>query len=256
MPPVSHRILYAYRIIMKWFSFFIFGLGTLVLALLLLPLMRLVLAPRERFKKYGHRFISLVMRFFVFLMHLRGIVDLEVESREPYRKLSSKIIVANHPSLLDVVMLFSLIPNADCIANFSLTYSIVRGVIRQLYVPNSLDFEDLSRTCVESLEQGNCLIIFPEGTRTPRSGKNIIKKGAARLSLSSGCGIVPVYIGGTDKYGLGKRDPWASFNHQDKYRYCLSMGEEISPEKYRDLSMPAGVRALTGEIKAVLFGAS
>jgi 1-acyl-sn-glycerol-3-phosphate acyltransferase len=218
--------------------------------------MRLVLSPREKFKKYGHYLISLLMRFFVFLMHLMGVVDLEADGRELYRGLSSKIVVANHPSLLDVVMLFALIPNADCIVNSRLTHNIVRGVVRQLYIPNSLDFEDLSRSCMESLGQGNCLIIFPEGTRTPRSGKNVIKKGAARLSLSSGCGIIPIHIGGTDKYGLGKRDPWASFNHQDKYLYRISMGEEISPEKYRGLSMPAGVRALTGEIKAVLFGAS
>jgi 1-acyl-sn-glycerol-3-phosphate acyltransferase len=252
----STGVLYVYRIIIKWFSFFIFGLGTLVLVFFILPGMRLVLTRREKFKKHGHRFVSSVMRFFVFLMHSMRVVNLEVDGRESYRSLSSKIIVANHPSLLDVVMLFSLIPNADCIVNSGLTRSIVGGVIRQLYIFNSLDFEDLSQACVETLDQGNCIIIFPEGTRTPRSGKIILKKGAARLSLISGYGIIPVRIGGNDKYGLGKHDPWLSFNHDDRYIYRISMGEEISPEKYRSLTMPAGVRALTEEIKAVLFGSS
>jgi 1-acyl-sn-glycerol-3-phosphate acyltransferase len=239
---------------MKWFSFFIFGLGTLALVIFVFPVMRLVLHPREKFKKYGRRFIYLSMRFFVFLMRLMGVVNLEAEGREAYRNLSSKIVAANHPSLLDVVMLFSLIPNADCIVNSGLSRNIVRGVIRQLYILNSLSFEDLSRACIESLGQGNCIIIFPEGTRTPKSGKITLKKGTARLSLISGCGIIPVHIGGTDKYGLGKHDPWAAFNPGDKYIYDIKMGNEISPEKYRGVSIPAGVRALTGEIKEALFG--
>jgi 1-acyl-sn-glycerol-3-phosphate acyltransferase len=253
MPPVSNRLLYAYRVFAKWFSFFIFGLGTLILVILVFPVMRLFLHPRDKFKKYGRRFVSRSMRFFVFLMHLMGIVNLEAGSREVFRNLSSKIVVANHPSLLDVVMLFSLIPNADCIVNSSLSYNIVRGIILKLYILNSLDFENLSRSCSESLRQGNCIIIFPEGTRTPRTGKIIVKKGAARLSLACGCGIIPVHIGGTDKYGLGKHDPWTAFNSRDKYVYSVSMGNEISPEKYRRLSMPAAVRALTTEVKTVLF---
>jgi 1-acyl-sn-glycerol-3-phosphate acyltransferase len=254
IPPVSNRPLYIYRVFIKWLSFFLFGLGTLILAFLIFPPMKLVFHPREKFKKYCRRFVSVSMRFFVFLMRGMRALDLEAGSRDLYRDLSSKIIVANHPSILDVVMLLSLIPNADCIVGSHLKHNIVRWVICQLYILNSLDFEDISRASTESLSQGNCIIIFPEGTRTPRSGKIILKKGAARLSLSSGCGVIPVHIGGTDKYGLGKHDPWTAFNPRDKYIYRISMGAELSPEKYQNLSMPAAVRAFTGEIKSVLFG--
>jgi hypothetical protein len=34
------------------------------------------------------------------------------------------------------------------------------------------------------------------------------------------------------------------------------MGNEISPEIYHGISMPAAARALTGEIKAALFGSA
>jgi len=253
LPPVSNRALYVYRIFVKLFSFFIFGFCSIILAILVIPLMRCVLHPRTRFQKYGRRFISLALRFFVFIMHsLRGL-DMEVENRESYRHLSSKIVVANHPSLLDVVMLFSLIPNADCIVNANLANNILRGIVRQLYILNSREFDDIINTCRESLQHGNCLIIFPEGTRTPRKGKVILKKGAARISLATGYNIVPVHIGGTDKYGLGKKDPIFSFNPRERYVYCIKRGEEINPEKFKDLPMPAAAKSITREMAAFLF---
>jgi 1-acyl-sn-glycerol-3-phosphate acyltransferase len=254
LPPISNKLLYAYRVLGKWFSFFFFGLSSLILVIIVFPVMLLVFHPRERFKKYGRRFVSSSMKFFVSLMHFIGIVDLETDNRENYRHLSSKIVVANHPSLLDVVMLFSLIPNADCIVNTALNHNfIVKGVIRQLYILNSLNLESIFQACAESLKQGNCLIIFPEGTRTPRYGKTILKRGAARVSVYSGCNIVPVHIGGTDKYGLGKKDPWTGFNPRERYVYRLSMGPEIDPEKYRDLPAPRAVRGMTREMAAFLF---
>jgi len=256
LPPISNKLLYAYRVLGKWFSFFYFGLSTLILVIIVFPIMFLVFHPRERFKKYGRRFVSSSMRFFVSLMHFIGIVNLETDNRENYRHLSSKIVVANHPSLLDVVMLLSLIPNADCIVNTDLNRNFfVKGVVRQLYILNSLDLESIFQACAESLKQGNCLIIFPEGTRTPRYGKAILKRGAARFSLYSGCNIVPVHIGGTDKYGLGKKDPWTGFNPRERYVYRISMGPEINPEKYRDLCTPRAVRAITREMASFLFPA-
>jgi len=249
MPPVSNKLLYAYRVLAKWISFFAFGLMSLVLVITVFPIMRLLLHPRERFKKYGRRFVSFSMRGFVSFMHLLKIVDIEAGDRENYRHFSSRVVVANHPSLLDVVMLLSLIPNADCIVNTRLNRNvIVKGVVRQIYILNSLDFDDLIQACNESLRQGNCLIIFPEGTRTPRSGRIIFRKGAARIALASGCNIVPVYIGGTDKYGLGKKDPWSGFNSRERYVYNISIGPEIDPEKYRRLPTPRAVRALTREM--------
>jgi len=254
LPPISNKLLYAYRVWAKWFSFFFFGTITLILAIIVFPFMCLFFHPQERFKKYGRRFVSSSMKFFVSLMHFLGIVDLEVDNRENYRYLSSKILVANHPSLLDIVMLLSLIPNADCIVNTYLNKNfIVKGVVRKLYILNSLNVENIFQACTESLRQGNCLVIFPEGTRTPRLGKVIIKKGAARVALVSGCNIVPVHIGGTDKYGLGKKDPWTGFNPRERYVYRISMGSEINPEKYRDLSAPKAVRVMTREMASFLF---
>ncbi|MDR1586040.1 MAG: 1-acyl-sn-glycerol-3-phosphate acyltransferase [Treponema sp.] len=253
MPPVANRPLYLYRIFMKWFSFFIFGLGTLSLALLVFPVM-LVFFPKEKFQKQARRLISFSFRGFVHMMGFIGVVKLDVEDRGAFRRLSSKIVVANHPSLLDVVIMVSLIPNADVIVRGNLISNIiVRGVVRRLYVLSSLNFDEIAEACKASLDQNNCMVIFPEGTRTPRSGEVRLKKGAARLSLLSGREIIPVHIGGTDKYGLGKNDPFAAFNHSEKYIYRIRIQGKISPAKYAGMEMPRAVRRLNGEIKEALF---
>jgi 1-acyl-sn-glycerol-3-phosphate acyltransferase len=253
LPPIKNRALYTYRVFAKWLSFFLFGIFTLTLLIFIFPPMRLMLHPKEKFKKSGRRFISSSLSFFVRIMHMLKIVNLETLEYESFRKIRSKIIAANHPSLLDIIMLLSLIPNADCIVNTKLNKNIVGGVIRQLYIFNSLDFDDLLKACCDSLNQGNCLVIFPEGTRTPRTGKIVLKKGLARIALVSGCGILPVHIGGTDKYGLGKKEPWAAFNPVDRYIYKISMEDEMSVEKYKSLPMPLAVRALTKELYSTLF---
>ena len=252
-PPIKNKILYAYRVFGKWLSFFIFGLGSVILGTLVLPPMRLVLHPKTRFQKYGRRFVSATFKFFITVMGIIGVVKLMPDDREKYKNIFSKIIVANHPSLLDVVMLISLIPNADCIVNPYLKKNILTVVASQLYIFGSSDLDEIFSSCTETLKHGNCLIIFPEGTRTPRIKKPILKKGAARVALNTGCGIVPIHIGGTDKFGLGKKDPWYGFNAAEKYIYKLTMKDEITPERFKDLPPPAAAKLITNEIEAFLF---
>jgi len=260
LPPVKNRALYVCRVLSKWLAFFTFGVGAVFIVLLVFPLMRLAFLSKARFQKHGRRFISHTCRFFIFFMRCIKMADMELEGqtgalseREKYLGLSSKIVVANHPSLIDPLLLLSLMPNADTIVIPYRNNLILGGVIRQLYIQGSEELEDVLESGIKSLREGNCLMIFPEGTRTRRAGKVILKKGAARLALASGCTIVPVHIGGTDKFGLGKKDPWAGYNPQERYVYRLSMGPEISPENYRHLPAPAAAKAMTEEIASFLF---
>jgi 1-acyl-sn-glycerol-3-phosphate acyltransferase len=240
------------RVLAKWFSFFIFGLGTLCLVILVFPVMLVLCHPEERFQRLARRLISASFRWFIRMTNLIGAAQLEAPERDVFRGLSSKIVVANHPSLLDVVMMISLIPNADVIVQGYTERTIVRGVVRRLYILNSLHFDELMKACKASLDRGNCLVIFPEGTRTPRTGGMRLKKGAARIALLSGCDIVAVHIGGTDKYGLGKHDPFTAYNHRDKYLYQVKIRGTLSPQKYAGLETPIAVRRLSADILELL----
>jgi len=249
MPPVTNRPLYIYRIFCKAVSFFVFGLATLIFVFPVMPAMLLFLHPVEKLQKYTRRIVSAFFRVFVSMMRIMGAVELDAPDREVFGKLQSKIVAANHPSLLDVVMLISMIPNADVIVRGNLSRNIIcRGVVRRLYILNSLDFDEIVSAAKESLGRGNCIVIFPEGTRTPPGGQMRLKKGAARLSLLTGTEIVVVHIGGTDKYGLGKNDPFLSFNHTDKYIYRVRIQKTLSPEKYAGVEIQRAVRRLNAEM--------
>ncbi|GMO66892.1 MAG: lysophospholipid acyltransferase family protein [Treponemataceae bacterium] len=257
LPPIKNYPLYFYRIFAKCLSFFLFGFGSVLLTLIFLPALSpiLVRSP-ERFKKHGLALISFTWRFFVWFMRIINAAHLHVsaEDKARFKNMHGKIIVANHPSLLDVVMLVSLIPNADCIVNAALAHNIfVRRIVRMLYIINTLDFMELSERCITSLHAGNCLIIFPEGSRTPRSGHVPLKRGAARLALSSGCPLLIVRMAGNDKYGLGKHDPWVSYNHRETYCYEPVIIKEIAPTQYEGLPVPIAVRKMTADIESALF---
>ncbi|MDR3336785.1 MAG: 1-acyl-sn-glycerol-3-phosphate acyltransferase [Treponema sp.] len=256
--PITNWPLYICRVFVKWICYLLFGVSSLVLVIVVFPIMSLLFHPKERFSRYVRRFISGSFRwYFIQFMALFQVVKVDVEDRKAFRNLSSKIVVCNHPSHLDVVMMISLIPNADVIVRGSLTRNFfLQGVVNRLYILSSLDFEVLANSCIESLNRENCLVVFPQGTRTPRSGEIKLKKGAARIALMSGKKIVPVYIGGNDKWGLGKHDPIFAFNHTDKYIYRIRMQEEIDPEKYADLSMPLAVRRLNEEIRKIFLNPS
>jgi 1-acyl-sn-glycerol-3-phosphate acyltransferase len=242
-----------YRVFAKWISFFVFGFCTLLLVFPIMPVMIALIHPHERFQKQVRRLISAFFRLFIRMMSFIGSASLETEAAETLGNMRSKIVVANHPSLLDVVMLISLIPNADVIVRGNLVENfIVSGVVRRLYILNSLDFERLAAACKESLDRGNCLVVFPEGTRTPRSGVMHLKRGAARLALLSGAEIVAVRIGGTDKYGLGKGDPFTAYNHVERYIYRLGIQGRLDPAKYAGEEIQIAARHLTNDILNLL----
>jgi len=62
-----------------------------------------------------------------------------------------------------------------------------------------------------------------------------------------------VHIGGTDKFGLGKKDPLTGFNPRERYVYRITMKEEINPEKYKNLPEPAAAKCITDEMYSCLF---
>lgn len=247
--------LWMYRCFIKLFCYAFFGIGSVVLALLVFPWIRVFVHPNEKFQIKAREFVSGSFRMFATVMRITGALSLKVEDREKYRNIHGKIIIANHPSMLDFVFIMSLVPNANCIVKGGLAKSILAGVVRQCYIVNTLDFDQLCELCKQTIDKGNNVIIFPEGTRTPRHGKNPYKKGAARIAYYAKCGVQPILVGGNDKYGLGKHDPFWSYNHSEKYCYDFKMLPEIKIEEYLELTETIAAKRLTEKMEEVITAA-
>ncbi|MBP3742474.1 MAG: 1-acyl-sn-glycerol-3-phosphate acyltransferase [Treponema sp.] len=256
LPKIKNYFTYFIFCLMKIISIIYFGVGAVVLALFVFPFIRIFsFKKKEDFGVLARAYVSHTFRVFLGSLNLTHTSIRKVEDKQAFRNIHSKIIVANHPSLLDFVYIMSLVPNSTCIVRGSLTHTPLRGVIKQAYITNTTEFDDVLVECKKLTDQGCNVIIFPEGTRTPRHGQNNYKKGAARIALYCGCDVQPVFIGGSDKYGLGKHDPLWSYNHVERYIYDFKLLPTISIEEYKGLSEPIAAKRLTEKMESVIRGA-
>lgn len=90
--------------------------------------------------------------------------------RLPTKRSRGLIMIANHPSLVDITCLLARIPEALCVFKPAIRRNPVlgAGARRAGYLASDGGHEIL-RTAAEKVAAGNWLIIFPEGTRTPPS---------------------------------------------------------------------------------------
>lgn len=245
------RIAYIWRTYVKLQTFFFFGLGSLFQASVVFPTLFLFSGfSRKRFSRMARYAIHIGLKILIWqLVTLRG-SKFKVEHRERLKGLHSKIIIANHPSLLDVVLLFSIIPNADCIVKGALGKNrFVSGIVNTIYILNSESFDQQMAEVKRTTDQGNNLIIFPEGTRSEPGKPWFFKKGAARFAIGCKRDIVPIYFGGNEIIGLRKHDKLVSYHPREQYHFYLDVLETISVEPYLEGHQGAQVAALTKEMQ-------
>jgi 1-acyl-sn-glycerol-3-phosphate acyltransferase len=117
------------------------------------------------------------------------------------------VIVANHPSLLDALMLVAQLPRSACVMKASLMRNPFLGPGARLarYIRNDSP-RTMVRIAVDDLRGGGQLVMFPEGTRTTRMPLNAFQPGFALIARRAGVPIQTVFIDTTSPY-LGKGWP-------------------------------------------------
>ncbi|MBF5006431.1 lysophospholipid acyltransferase family protein [Diaphorobacter caeni] len=224
------RLNRGWRVVATGFCFAMFGLGGLFIRLVVYPLLLLFTRDAERRKNAAQAVIHHSFRFFVGLMNFVGVISYEVRHLE---RLDRKglLILANHPSLIDVVFLVSFIPRADCIVKESLLRNpFTRGPIHAAgFICNSGGAQ-LVEDCNRSLAEGNNLIIFPEGTRTPLVGDVKLQRGAAHVAVKGRVNITPVHIH-TSLPMLPKGRPWWKVPAR-KPHFIFEVREDIDIEEF------------------------
>lgn len=190
---MAYRLNYCWRVIATGLSFALFGVGGILIALLMTAFFALTPFGADTKQNIARKMISAAFRFFVNFMRLCGLLTFEVRGEECF-SVPGRLLVANHPSLIDVVFLISLIRNADCIVKEGLRHNLfMRGpIFAASYMGN--DTPDLIQQCGDSLARGGQLIVFPEGARTVPGCTLRFQRGAANIAISSRCDITPILI--------------------------------------------------------------
>jgi 1-acyl-sn-glycerol-3-phosphate acyltransferase len=117
------------------------------------------------------------------------------------------IIVANHPSMLDALMLAARLPRSFCLMKASLMRNPLLGPGARLarYV-RADSARAIVRRSVAELRDGGQLVMFPEGTRTTRAPINPFQPGITLIAKLAHAPIQTVFID-TDSPYLSKGWP-------------------------------------------------
>ncbi|MGH0035901.1 MAG: lysophospholipid acyltransferase family protein [Myxococcota bacterium] len=223
------------------FMFATFGVGAVLIANVMLPILarlrRAEVAPELAAQRWLQRAFAAFVRLGEVLrlweVHTRGIEKLLTPGA---------LVVANHPTLMDVVFLLSFMPQGHCVVKKEAWRNpALRWIVSTAgYIPND-DGEQVVDACVERLRAGESLVLFPEGSRSPRRGLRAFKRGAAHVALRSQCPILPVLIA-CEPPALKKGQPiWRMPG--SKLHFSFEVGDPIYAKDLVEDSDPPGLAA-------------
>lgn len=220
----------AWRLVFTGLSFVLFGLGGLLLRTLCFPLLGLLYPDPLQRRSRSRWLISRTFALFVAFMRRTGVITWSIDHPERLGR-PGQMVLANHPSLIDVVLLIACMRDANCVVKESLWHNpFTRGPVRAAgYISNNAGVEMLEETAT-ALREGQTLVIFPEGTRTAAGQMPVFHRGAAAIAIRGAACVTPVVIR-VSPSTLTKAEPWYSIPAR-RVHFSLSVGDDIDPQEY------------------------
>jgi 1-acyl-sn-glycerol-3-phosphate acyltransferase len=192
---MTARLDYLWRFCATGLAFVMFGVCGLLFSVLVFPLAWLWPHRASR-----QRLVTGVIHWFfralVGMLRRIGVMELEVAGAHALRTGGPAIVVANHPTYLDVMVLLSLTPRACCVVkNAHWSNPCFWGIVRSAEYVSNADPAELIEAGARQLAAGYTMIIFPEGTRSPAPNRlHAFSRGFAHMALKAGAPIVPVLM--------------------------------------------------------------
>lgn len=215
--------------------------GTLVL----LPVA--LVFPGRRARRV-RRLASLGFRILLASIQGLSLGRIHIEGGEYLDRAAGRLIVANHPSFVDSIVLFALLPEANCIMKDKLRrHPLFFPFVRAgHYISNASDPLETIAACRRAKEAGETIIVFPEGSRTRPGTNPRLGRGAAQIALRAGMDILPVTLRCTPPV-LTHARPWY-YMPSVQVEYTLSFHEPRPPSAFANtdgLTPPVAARRLT-----------
>jgi len=199
------------------FSTFIWILGLLNLFIFFPPdfIIWLFTVPFDRNLKLLHQYSCFWASTFTWL---NPFWKVRITGREKIRKGHVYVLVSNHQSLLDILVLHRLFKHFKWVAKKELFIFPIIGwnMILNRYIPikrgNRSGILQMMKKSEQTLRSGSSVMIFPEGTRSTDNQIKAFKEGAFKLAISTQTPIIPIVLDGTGS-ALPKRGYLFKRNH-------------------------------------------
>lgn len=188
--------------------------------LFFIPLILLKLQRFTFIQNLSRDIVRYSWRFFLWCARIVGVIKYEYidfERLDSHKNSSdSRIFIANHPSLLDVVLIIAKIRRINCVVKADLCKNpfLFAAIKASGYIPNTAN-EILLQNSLSALNRGESLLIFPEGTRTKDS--IIFHKAASYIAINAAQSLAMIFIKMRPR-SLKKGEKWY---HTQKMRYSV-----------------------------------
>ncbi len=246
------RLNRVWRFIATAICYATFGLVGTTVPWLALPFIYLWPGTLGQKQRRAKRLVHYCFKFYIYLMRFLGVLTWQIEHLKRLHR-PGILVIANHPTLIDVIFLVAFMPHADC---------VVKGALRQNPAMRGCFFitgfiandsgENLINCAEETLKNGCALIIFPEGTRTQSRTKSTpleysFQRGAANIAVRTQTDITPVTIH-CNPPTLSKQHKWY-YIPPKKVLMSLCVYPDIAIDQYRDKSATLASRQLTRDLE-------
>jgi 1-acyl-sn-glycerol-3-phosphate acyltransferase len=232
-------------VIARFFSS-LFWLFMVVSSILLFPIAVLIWAVTVLFDRrlvILHQFTCFWASIYSWL---NPVWRIHIDGREKIRNGVAYVMVANHQSLLDILVLFRLFKHfkwVSKIENFRVpcigwNMSLNRYI--KLRRGDKSSVEQMMDACEKTLAEGSSVMIFPEGTRSEDGKLRPFKHGAFTLAQRCRAPLLPIVVRGSSQ-ALPKR----GFVLQGRHHIYVRVLDEIPPAEFAQ----ASVEELMGNVR-------
>lgn len=231
----------------------VFWLFLVASSLVLFPfalLIWMLTAPYDRRLVVLHRFTCFWASLYTWLNPAWRV---RIEGREKINRNTAYVMVANHQSLLDILVLFRLFVHFKWVSKIENFRVICVGWNMSLnrYIKlrrgDRASAENMMKECEQAIAEGNSIMMFPEGTRSEDGRLRDFKHGAFTLALRCKVPILPIIVEGTSR-ALPKRGFVLRGRHQIRVRVL----DAIPYASFAHLSVDGLTKAVRDHFVSVL----
>ncbi len=209
-----------------------------VSSILLFPIaavIRVVTGPFDRRLVLLHRFTCFWASLYTWF---NPAWQVTVEGRDKIQRGTTYVMVANHLSLIDILVLFRLFRHfkwVSKIENFKVPFigwNMRLNRYIELRRGDRASVKQMLQACERTIGEGSSIMMFPEGTRSTSGRMRPFKPGAFEIARKTGTPVLPIVISGTAD-ALPKR----GFVLQGRHPISIRVLDPIPPEQYADMSV-------------------
>lgn len=163
---------------------------------------------------------------------------MDFKGREKIKRGETYVLVSNHQSTLDILLLYNLFKHFKWVSkaeNFRIPMAGWNMSLNRYVKLNRGDRKSIvqmMRDSIETLDKGNSILIFPEGTRSKNGNLQSFKDGAFVIAHKAKKPILPMVLDGTYK-ALPKN----GFIFRSNQKLTVRVFDPIPYEKFKDLSI-------------------